>query len=82
MTAADDQRDAFALIRATIEGDEEAAEVILDHADLRAVAEGLAFRASCLAVMAFGSNRVPWPTLPRYSTSGPRTRRTHDRPQP
>jgi hypothetical protein len=51
----DVERDALALIRASIEDDQEAAKAILGHCDLRAVAEDLAFQAAALALLDFGS---------------------------
>lgn len=53
VSRADDQRDAIALIRASIEGDQEATSILLDHCDLRAVAAELAYRADVLASIAF-----------------------------
>lgn len=47
-------RDAVALVRAWIERDREALEAILDHADLRAVAEYLAGYAGALGVEVSG----------------------------
>jgi hypothetical protein len=55
MSSPDVERDALALIKASIEEDQEATEVILGHCDLRAVAEDLAFRAACLALINFRS---------------------------
>lgn len=49
MSNPDAQRDAIALIRASLEDDQEAAGVILDHCDLRAVAAELAYRADVFA---------------------------------
>lgn len=64
MSYADDERDALALIKAVIEDDQEAGEIILDHCDLRAVAEDLAFRAAMLALADFRSqeNALAWIT--------------------
>lgn len=55
MSHADTERDALALIKAVIGEDHEAAEVILDHSDLRAVAEEMALRTALLTVADCGS---------------------------
>lgn len=56
MSRADDQRDAAALIRAYIEGDSEAACVVLDHGDLRSIAVQVASFAAALLHEETGSD--------------------------